>query len=254
MNIKQLVRDPEYVFSCILENADSYIAKKGIKLHIPVSLEEASLLSIGVETYILGIFALIVDDKYYAVHNAPTMFRVEPTTVNKIEIDSVEYYEFYFEPGSLIIASRDVEVKDTTTYYIYNEMIGKARIPWYMDYEKDMPHLFDNAPVYAGVTIGASPSVMPMIISTLARNPKDLTQYYRHYLAELPPGTKPEPPVYVPFSSVIYGATNTIAKLGGNYFELGVISALNNPSVRRERVESILRQLPQPVEQQQFTS
>ena len=49
------------------------------------------------------------------------------------------------------------------------------------------------------------------------------------------------PPVFIPISSIEFGATNTLNKLGGNYFDKGVASALVTPTESVELIEIIIR-------------
>jgi hypothetical protein len=237
VDIPNLKRDAEYVKGTLEVLGDTIVTRTGCKIHIPVHYQESNLMQIGAENYILGIFAVIVDDAKYCVNSAITMMRIDPTFMSTFKYDDTEYYEFYFEPGSVVFSNTMVMVNDVVAYYVYDEFVAKGRIPWYMTYA-DMGKLFASSGQYAGISIGANRAVMEMMIASIARNPKDLTQYYRHYRNE---STDPELPTWVPGSSVIYGATNTTAKIIGSYFDLAVVSALNNPSTRTERIEDILR-------------
>lgn len=237
MDIPNLKRDASYVKGTLEQLGDKVVTRTGCKIHIPVHYQESSLLQIGAENYILGIFVLIVDDRTYAVNSAITMLRIDPTFMTTVKYDNTDYYEFYFEPGSVVFDNTKTVVNDVVAYYVYDEFVAKGRIPWYMTYD-DMGKLFASSSRYAGISIGANRAVMEMLVSSIARNPKDLTQYYRHYTNET---AEPIEPAWIPGSSVIYGATNTTAKTIGSYFDLAVVSALNNPSTRNERIEDILR-------------
>lgn len=236
MNIAGLVRGADVVIGNLVKKEKEIITKKGCKIHIPVHYEESGLVSLGSETYILGIFAWIFEDKYYAFNSTVAKMRVTPTTVNVVTHDDVDYYEFYFEPGSCVIADKMLIVDDTVAYAVYDEVIAKGRVPWYMSYE-DKCKLFRSSPKHAGMRVGANKAVMEMIVANTCRDPNDMVRYYRQILLT----DNKEQPAHVPFNSVIYGATNTVARLVGSYFELGVMSSLNNPSTRTERIETILR-------------
>lgn len=238
MDITELRRDANYVLSTLEEVGDTLVTRTGCKIHIPVHYEESNLITIGVETYILGIYAMIVEDRVYSVNSVLAMMRIDPTYVGNVVIDETHYYEFYFEPGSAVIRGLDLVQNDVIAYYVYDEFMAKGRVPWYIDYY-DKGRLFASAPKHAGIRIGANQAVMEMMVATNTRNPNNLSEYYRQYVNAT---DKPEPAANIPSNSVIYGATNTTAKLNGSYFDLGVVSALNNPSVRKERIEDILRQ------------
>lgn len=238
MNIKGLVRNPEMVHSTLKElDNDTVVTTKGCKIYIPARFGERKLAILGHETYIVAIFAMVVDDRYYAVSIEPAMMRIDPTTVNTINLDGENYYEFTFDPGSTVIANTNLVKKDTLTYDIFQEIVSKGRVPWYISYE-DLATLYDGAPKHAGVTIGANHAIIEMILSVIARDPSDATKYYRQALKD---AKGPIKPLYVPFSSVTHGATNTTAKLMGAYWKEGLNSALVNPTDKVERVEELLR-------------
>src|SRR5690606_25517753 len=134
MDISQLIRNKAIVHDALVQDGDKLLAKKGMKIYIPVRFSERNLAVIGSETSILGIFAIVVDDKYYAVSNALAMLRIEPTSTNTVTVGDEDYFEFYFEAGSVVVADTQVVVDDTVAYYVYNEFIAKGRAPWYLSY------------------------------------------------------------------------------------------------------------------------
>ncbi len=111
-------------------------------------------------------------------------------------------------------------------------------MPWYLDYN-DLGHIFDTASSHAGANVGTNPEVTELIVSIIARNSKDRTQYYRSCINSLEE-LKTNPPVFISMKSVPYAATNTTNKLAGSYFGEGVVSALVSPSEKRERIENLL--------------
>ena len=69
MNPKTLIRDAQKVHACLQELPDSrLIALKECKIYIPARFEEQGLYEqVGSDTYIVGIYAIVVEDKYYAI-------------------------------------------------------------------------------------------------------------------------------------------------------------------------------------------
>lgn len=239
MDLSHLVRDSKYVLSTFETVDQTTVSKTGCKIHVPVHYEESGLIEIGAENNILGIFPIIVDDRVYAVNKTLSMFRMEPTSVSTVSIREMDYYEFYFEPGSLFIANNNLVVNDVIAYEVYNEFLAKVRIPWSFTYE-DLGTIFQNSEKYTGMRVGATKTIIEMIVAAIARNDDDLSTYYRHLLNAVD-GKPTKEPVFIPVGDVIYGATNAIAKMIGAYFDLGTMSALVNPSIRTEKIESILR-------------
>lgn len=239
MDIKQLTRDAGFIQSVLEQTADSkLIAKQPVKIYIPARYDERGLAEIGMQTLILGIFVIVCGDKY-AVNNVAAMVPIEPNSTIKVKIDGQDFYEFSFDKGSTVISSLDLLKNDVLVYKIYKEFIAQGNVPWYINYA-DMGAIFDTAKKHANTHVGSNKAVTELIISLVTRQSSDLTKYYRTQL------TKPEdlikvPPTFIPLQSVEYAATNTTNKLAGSYFSTGIVSALNSPAEREERIEAILR-------------
>jgi hypothetical protein len=124
-------------------------------------------------------------------------------------------------------------------YKIYDEIISKGRVPWYLGY-LELWKIFDTALYHAGANIGANQEVTELIISMISRSEKDRNQYYRTTIEDLSQLMVVKP-AFIPLRSVQYAATNTTNKLAGSYFGDALVSALVNPADRVERIESLLR-------------
>ena len=239
MQINSLVRDADHVKTYLQELPDgSLITTKGCKIIIPARFEERGLAEIGLDTFIIGIYAMVVEDKYYAVSLVNMMIRITPSSTLKIKNNGVEYYEFTFDPGQTVMPRTNLVRNDILVYKIYDEIVSKGKVPWYLGYE-DLGHIFDTALSHGGANIGTDAEVTELIISIISRNSKDRTQYYRSSINSIE-DLKLNPPVYISLKSVPYAATNTTNKLAGSYWSEGVVSALVSPSDRVERVESLL--------------
>lgn len=239
MNIKNLVRDPSKIHEALQELDDfRVVAKQECKIYIPARFTERNLAELGVENYITGICAIVVGD-FYAVMNVCAMLKIEPAQTFKIRIQGDEYYEFYFPKGSTVISTTELVKKDTLVYRIYDEIISKGKVPWYLDYN-DLGKIFDTAKLHGGANIGQNSEVTELIVSMIARDRNDKTKYYRTVITDLE-DLKKNPPTYIPLRSVIYAATNTTNKLAGSYFATSTVSALVSPATRTERIEAILR-------------
>ncbi len=241
MDPSRLKRDGKLVSTFFKKLADnSCITTKGCKIYIPVRFAEKGMAEIGIKTYSVGIFAITVEDKFYSVWNINAMIQLCPTSTVKTTINGDEYYEFYFEPGSVVFKSLDLVKTDTLTFKIFDEFFSKGRIPWYMNSVDDMGKVFDTAAKHAGAGVGKNREITELMVSLIARNPADRHQYYRSVEGTLAELAK-KPPAFIALRDVAYSATNTINRLGGSYFEQGVVSALNTPSQTVEPVEDLLR-------------
>jgi len=241
MDVSKLIRDASKIHPHLKELDDGrLITLKDCKIYIPVRFSERNLVSIGSETHIVGIYAITMEDTYYGVSMVNAMIRIEPSYRNIVNVDGDDYYEFCFDAGSTVFASVNLVKVDVLTYRIYDELISKGNIPWYLSYDKDLPKIFDTAWYHAGARIGAEHEVTELLISMIARDPNDRVRYYRQAI-KTEDDLKNIKPAFIPLKSVTYSATNTTNKLAGSHFSEGVVSALVSPSQRTERIEDLLR-------------
>lgn len=237
MDYSHLVRNPGKVHAALSPQADdTVLAVRTVKVYIPDRYTEKRLATISSEVQTLAIFAMVVDDKYYAVSVTASMLRLKPSAIATVKIDGDSYLELTFEPGSVVIPDMKVIRLDTLPFRIFDEFIAKGRIPWFMSYE-DVARLMDTAGSHANVNFNPYNVIMEMFAAAIARDPKDRTKYWRHVIGK-PGATDPS---YVAFRSITYGATNTTSRLMGSYFAEGLNSALVNPSTSNEAIEDILR-------------
>lgn len=241
MDIHRLKRDPVRVRAALRNAGDeTIVTPKGCKIVIPERYVDKGLAEISSDVRILGIFAIIVDDEYYAVSNAITMVRLKSSTISTVKIDGDNHLEFKFDPGSVVIADTQVVVNDQLLFKVFDEFIAKGKVPWFMDYRNDLTALFDSAKRYAGRDFGHNHVILEIIAAAITRMEKDLNVYYRYGLKS-PADLVKVAPVTIPLRSVSHGATNTPTKLIGSYFGDGLTSALVTPSDRIEKIEEILR-------------
>jgi hypothetical protein len=240
MDIKSLTRDASVVkASRVLMPNGSVVTKTGCKILVPVRFEERKLAIVGVDNLIVGIYAMVIDDSVYAVSTINAMFEILPTSTNKIKIEGEEYYEFKFDRGATVFKTTELVKQDKLVYRIYDEIFSKGNIPWYLGYN-DLAGLFDSARKHAGANVGGNKEVTELIVSLVGRSAKDKSVYYRQVVKSLSE-LETNPPAYIALRNVSYAPSNTVDKLAGSYCETGVISALNSPSSRVERIETLLR-------------
>lgn len=240
MDISKLERNPDKVHETILEDGDSLVTKTGCRIYIPKRFEEKKLASIGAETHITAIFAMVVDDKYYSVSCACATMRITPDITSIVKIGDTEYYQFTFEPGSVITPNVNLVTVSTLVYHIYSEILAKVKVPWYMNYD-DLGGLLESAKHHADIRLANDNVPLEIIATIVSRNAKNVQVHYR-FVREQLNSVYINPPTYTPISSVLTQATNTTARLMGNYFDEGVTSALIDPNVDRvDTIETLLR-------------
>lgn len=234
------IRDAGKVREDLVTQSDgSVITRSGCVIHIPERFLEKGLARLEEDVTTVGIMAIAVKDKHYAVSTLNANVRLRPTRISTIRIDDVSYLEFAFDPGAIVFVETQVVKVDTIIYRIFDEIIAKGRVPWYMGYN-DLVKLFATADKYAGVNLGRSHAILEMIASAISRDNRDRTKYYRQVVTSQDDPIK-RPPTTIPLRSITYGASNTTAKLMGSYWSDGMASALVNPADKVEKVEELLR-------------
>lgn len=240
MALKGFTRDPAKVKANLVVMDDkSVVAKKPCRIVVPARFQERDLVSLGSDTYILGIFAMILEDNTYAISMTDAMMQIDPTTTETIIMNGDQYLQFSFEKGSRVFVTIDLVKNTLMLYNIFNEFISKGNVPWYIEYE-DLPHIFDTAEYHAGAKVGGNHAIYEYICAMVGRVDNNRQLHYRHY-AKTHQDEITHPPVFVPFRSVIYNAPDTTAKLLGSYASDGLTSALVHPSEKTQSIESLLR-------------
>lgn len=240
MDITQLERNPSRVHETIIEEGDSLITKTGCRILVPKRFEEKKLANVGAETHIVAIFAIVVEDKYYSTSVACATMRITPDVTSIIKIGGVEYYQFTFNPGSTITPNVNLVTVSTLVYHIYNEILAKVKVPFYINYD-DLGGLLESAKHHADISLAPDNIPLEIVASIISRDRTNVNVHYRFVRLERN-SIYINPPTYTPISSVLTQATNTTAKLMGNRFDEGLTSALIDPNTDRvDTIETLLR-------------
>lgn len=217
----------------------SVLTTRELKLYVPERFVEKKLAVVSAETYVVGIYALATSQGDYAVSTINAMHHVMPTVISTVKFDGESYLEMTFDPGSTVFATLDLIKEDILVYRIFDEIVAKGHIPWYLEYQ-DLATLFSSAKKHAGLDLTRVHAILEMIAAACARNPKQLTEYYRQGVTSLEEVVS-HPPTIIPLRSITYGTTNTTSRLMGSYWDQGLNSALINPTTKLENVEDLLR-------------
>lgn len=240
MDVTKLKRDPERLRRAITVKGKDVIAKEHLRIMIPEYYSKRGLARLGVENYILAIYAILTDDGYYAVSNEPTMVHIDPSSTTRTTVDEMEYLVFEFEPGSKILVTSTVVKEETIIYAIFNDILGKGNVPWFMN-DYNTGYILDGAKEYAGSSLGENRKAVQVLVSLLARDPNNPLQNYRHSVSSFK-DVDANPPFYSSIRNVQLMASNTFTKLAGSYFKEGTVSSLVTTTERVEPIEKALRQ------------
>ena len=234
------VRDAQQVLAQLKENsAEQVIAKVPMKIMCPVRYSEIGLGQVGIDTYVYGLIAIILDSGVYTVMNACALIAIDPYKFTITTIDEVDYHEFYFEAGDVVIKTLNVVQQESIIFKVFNEFVFQGKIPWYVSY-RDAGLLLSTAKQYAGSNAAQNPEVLEFIASMITRWKEDRTKLIRE-VATKSSDFLDSNLDYVGLKSVFYSVKSTVNKLTGSYFKDGVTSALVNPTDSSSKIEKILR-------------
>ena len=215
------------------------IAKAAMTIQVPVRFREIELMQIGEATFVYGLFAMILDSGDYALCNINAFVELGAAPVEIITIDETSYYSFRYEPGQVVIKTKELVCRSSLIYKAIEEFVFKGKVPWYVGYE-DMGKIFDTAEEHARTSAKILHPVVEFLAAYIARSKADRTKYLRE-IGQTYKDFEQGGLDWVPMRSVYWSAPGTVNKLAGAYFSDGVVSALVNPSERTEKIESILR-------------
>lgn len=231
MDISKLKRDPSLVDNFVTTN-DRVITKQDCSFLIPFNYLAHKLATTGEQVFTASIFCIVVGDRY-AVCASCANLEISPDEVNQIKILGVEYLEFNFAAGQVVIPTQNVLVDSDLAYEINKYFYTYGRVPWFMSYD-DVNIILKMHKEYSGLNISPNNIPFEIVTSKITRDRNDKFTYYRHTGMS-------QGPVVVPFKSVLFNATNTTSKLLGSYLSDGFTSALLSPSESVETVETMLR-------------
>ena len=224
-----MTRDRETIQKLIYLKDNQYFCKKKLTIEFPQWYESKELLTLGDETYLYGVFALIVDD-VYTVSTIPTLIKTTPVVINEITKDDEQYLQFVYGDNKPFIDNTSVVKHELLSYNMFSSFFLNANIPWFIEYE-DLVRIMDNLPNYAKSNLGINWIANELVVSFITRYKEDKRIFHRHKLKEYD---------YVDLNDVYYSAISTINKLAGNYFTESIVSALVQKEVEPTKLEQMV--------------
>lgn len=234
------VRNPTKVGNELVTNdAGQVICRSACRIHTPVRFVEKDLSSIGVRTFVYGSMPIILETGDYAVTNICGRVEIRPDRITMVTIDDTDYYEFQFDAGSVVIPASEIIQDDKIIYFVLDELVFQAKVPWYLGYD-DMGRLLDSAKEYADFNSGMMLEVIEVMVSVIGR-PKNNNEIYIRSQIKTSKDADSENIQFIPMTSVHLSVAGTVNRIAGSYFEPAVEGALVSPSKSQDNVERILR-------------
>jgi hypothetical protein len=233
-------RDAATALTYLQENASGQVlTKKACRIQVPKRFTDVGLGEVGIDTYVYGFFPIIFDTNEYAVLSACAIVQLNPYKSITVTIDEIDYYEFYFDAGQVVIKTTDLVKKETLMYNVFDEFVFKGKLPWYAEYE-DVGKIFDTSFYHAGSRVSETQEVIEFIASMIGRSKLDRMKYIRT-TAKGYSDVSLDKIDFVPLKSVFYSVNSTLNRIAGSYFNDGVTSALVQKTNSVELIENIIR-------------
>lgn len=224
-------RDKDFIKSKIYVKDGKVYTKEKTIIEFPKWYENKELLDIQDVTYLYGVFAIIIDDKY-SVSLIPTLINTTPIIIREVERENGVYIQFVYGKDDVLIDNTNVVKKDLLSYNLFENFFIYAKSPWFMEYE-DLIKVLDNLYNYSNSNLGDNFVASELVTSFIARTKKDKSVFLRQ-----DPNAEAE---YVDLTNVYFSALSTLNKVAGNYFTEGLTSALVQKEKEPTKLENLVR-------------
>lgn len=238
--ISELKRNQNVINDVVSQIGDTLVAKKPCYIVLPFRWLQAGLLEIGRASYCATLFPIVNEAGEYAVSNVCTKMEITPSSIEIIKHEGKEHYVFVFDKGAVITPDINLVVDDVFSYSVYDEIIQKAKAPWFLNYD-DIGRVMSTSKSHSGVNLADTNAIFELIVATLSRN-SDMSKLYRETISSLDATElSNNPREGVSLNSIVYAASNKMNKLMGGYIEDGLTSALTETESPISGVEQLLR-------------
>lgn len=224
-------RDKDFIQSQIYIKDGKIYTKEKTIIEFPKWYENKELLDIQDVTYLYGVFAIIIGDKY-SVSVIPTLINTTPIIIREVERENGTYIQFVYGKDDVLIDNTTIAKKDLLSYNIFENLFIYAKTPWFIEYE-DLIKILDNIYPYSNSNLGNNFVATELVTSFIARTKKDKTVFLRQ-----DPNAQAD---YVDLTNVYFSALSTLNKVAGNYFTEGLTSALVQKEKEPTKLENLVR-------------
>lgn len=233
LDISSLKRNPDKFKNIFKIKDDITLVSEPVYVMFPSRYVNKKLAYLSTDILrLVGIYAILDESNNYTVVRTPIYQDLNMNVLDTMTINGDAYYIATFYKDDVFLTNNKLVMMSNFIYELFDEFITKGNIPWYLEYE-DVVRLFNSCREFTGSGIGDDPVIFEILTSTISRDPKDKTKYFR-----LNPKGKP---AYVGLNDVRYGFDNTGARLIGGYFKDGIVSSIVDPERKTSETSKILR-------------
>ena len=234
--IETAVRDAKKVHADLVDQDVSTITKGGCYIYIPVGFTSKEMAFISSEVIIMGMFAISTDRKTYGVSNVTTLIAITPTTFEEVEIFGEPYYEFRFDPGTVVFPNRMLPCIPGHVYNIVSYLYDFGNVPFWMN-AVDHAELLADVGKWNTFKVFNDQIDRDVYAAHIQRNPKNVREFFRASLKK--DSDLFNPVQFIPLRDGSLNKTSRLAKITDTELRRGIRSALTNDPVRAEPLEDI---------------
>lgn len=211
-----------------------YVTCNKLQCYIPKRYEDKDYLHIADTVTTLGIFTMIVDDKYEYGLNFPSLVTMTPDIIDQETKDDKRYYVCTLHKGS-IFHNTNISIKNSHIGYdMWMEFLTQNNRPSFLNYN-NIISLYDNVSDCTGLNLPKSHVLFELVYSHMFRDKDNPNLQYRHT------DMKKEP-VVINLHDVSFGTTTTHSRLFGSYDAIGMNAALVTKETKNNELEDVFRQ------------
>lgn len=237
MDISRLKHEPIKVYKTLFETDTHQLrTDSGCSIYFPAGYIGKGLAVISSEVSSLGVFAITHDGVHYGVSMCTGMVTFGPCEISSVEMDDEEYVKLTFEKGSIVLDDTNIVKKKKLTSPLLDYFNDYGHSPWFMNGILQAELLRDTQ-YFNDIFLGGGQPVYDMMVSPLARDPKNLENQWRHVIkvdADLF-----NRPVFLPSRDVASNASSNFARINGSELKQGIKAALLSNPERPEPLEDI---------------
>lgn len=229
-------RDATKIHADLVDEGTATITKGGCYLYIPVGFTSKELAFISSTVEIVGIFAISTDRKSYGVSNVTTFIEITPSSFEEVDVSGEPYYEFRFDPGTVVFPNRMLQVVSNPVYNIASYIYDFGNRPFWFSPVEDA-ELMSETPLWNGFRVFADQITADCYAAHTQRNPSDPRQFFRYTLKK--DSDLFGPIQFIPLRDGSLNKTSRLAKLADVELKRGIRSALTVEPVRAEPLEDL---------------
>lgn len=234
--IESARRDPTKIHADLVDEGTATITKGGCYLYIPVGFTSKELAFISSTVEIVGLFAISTDRKTYGVSNVTTFIEITPSSFEEVDVAGEPYYEFRFDPGTVVFPNRLLQVISNPVYNLASYIFDFGNRPFWFTPIEDA-ELFSDTPFWNGFKVFADQITADCYAAHTQRKKGDPRTFFRYSLKK--DSDLFSPVQFIPLRDGPLNKTSRLAKLADVELKRGIRSALSVDPVRAEPLEDL---------------